>query len=192
MANIRDLEDLNTWLIRNGVDISKWGTGNTKSLADLWNELAVGDIEVRDDPPARVVHVVQIVIRKGNYVLKELEQELGNGERRLRNRLPSEKMKLDENCIDAALRCLKEELDVDSQDVSFVTPTCEQVEQVTADSPSYPGLLTKYTFHTIEAKVRGIPNTDFWRDNAAFGAGDPVKRHYWAWRTVATAIACDD
>ncbi|MCB0175078.1 MAG: NUDIX domain-containing protein [Anaerolineae bacterium] len=186
MPDIYNQKDLEKWLVRNGIDTSQWGISGTKSVTNLWDELVNGDIQLLDDPPRRSVHVVEVKIRKGHYVLQELEQEFGNGERRVRNRLPSEKMKPSENCMIAAVRCLKEEIGVDEKDVSFIDPNCEQVRKLTNDSPSYPGLSTKYTFHTVTVEVDGLPDTetDFWRHNAAYAFGDPVKRHHWVWKLM--------
>ncbi len=185
MPDIYNQKDLEKWLVENGIDTSRWGIiRGTKSVANLWDEFVNGDIQLLDDPPRRSVHVVEVRIQKGQYVLQELEQEFGNGERRARNRLPSEKMKPSEDCMIAALRCLKEEIGVEEKDVSFVGPVCEQVRKLINDSPSYPGLSTKYTFHTVTVEVNGLPDTDFWRPNAAYGFGDPVKRHHWAWKPM--------
>ena len=184
MTDFHSLEELKAWLIKNGIDISQWGTGGTKSLANLWDELVNGDIAIQDNPPVRVVGVVKILIRKGDRVLTEVEQELGDGEvgrRRKRWCLPSEKMKPGEKPEDAALRCLKEELGLDEQDVISLKFTHEKVKE--SDSPSYPGLSTQYTFVTIEARVNGLPDTDFWRENTAYQHGDPVYRQHWGWYT---------
>ncbi len=181
MPNVHNLEALKEWLDTNGIDISQWGSGGAKTVANLWEELANGDIRLLDNPPTRIVHVVEVCIQKGNLVLKELKQEFGDGQLRTRNRLPSEKMKPDEDCNDAALRCLREELGVDKKDVTFVTSACTQ-RTMQVESPSYPGLDTQYTFHTITATVNQLPEADFWQDNAANNQGDPIKRHHWGWR----------
>lgn len=179
MPRINSMGELRRWLADNKIDIAGWGTDGTKTVDNLWNELANGEAQLLDAPPLRVVEVVEIFIQNGNRVLKELEQEFGSGERRSRDRLPSEKMKPDERCLTAALRCLAEELDVDEHNVTF-TETDEPVKAL-IDSPSYPGLKTQYTFYRVVARVNGLPDTDFWRDNAAFRRGDPIKRHHWTW-----------
>jgi ADP-ribose pyrophosphatase YjhB (NUDIX family) len=180
----KDAEDLQAWLNERGIDTRSWGTRDNKLVVDLWNEIDKGDAELQDDPLLRLVNVVQVVIRKENLVLLEAEQELGSGRRRYRNRPPSEKMRRGESVVDAALRCLEEELRVDTHLATLDESTCTQVSQV-IDSPSYPGLSTRYTFHTIEATVKGLPTADFWRENSAFDQhGDPVKRHRWVWRPI--------
>lgn len=177
------IKELEKWLARRGIDTSAWGTGDAKSVKNLWYELQEGDIVLQDNPLLRLVHVVQVMIRRQNKILIEAMQEFGDGSRRYRNQPPSEKMKSSESPTDAARRCLWEELGVNETDVAFDQSSYKQV-QAQADSPSYPGLPTQYTFHLIEAVVAGLPSTDFWHDNEARGEGDPVKRHYWVWQPV--------
>jgi hypothetical protein len=172
---------LEDWLHQANIDTSLWGEGNAKTVNHLWIELLEGEAHLQDNPLLRLVDVVQIIIRRGKQILLEMEQELENGQVRFRNQPPSEKIKAAESYKDAALRCLWEELGVVATAVTFHPNTYTQVESET-DSLSYPGLKTRYTFHMIESEVNGLPDEDFWRNNAAFGTGDPVKRHHWTWR----------
>ena len=181
MEETNRIEGLEKWLAQRGIDISDWDTGDAKSVTSLWYELQEGDIVLQDNPLLRVVHVVQVIIRRQDKILIEAMQEFDDGSRRYRNQPPSEKMKASESYTDAALRCLWEELGVGEADVTFDQSSYKQV-QAQADSPSYPGLPTQYTFHLIEAAVAGLPGTDFWHDNENYGEGDPVKRHYWVWQ----------
>ncbi len=180
MTTFRNPEEMAEWLARKNIDASRWGVGGTKSIQNLWDEYVNGEVTFQDNPPMRIVQVVQVLIRRGNYILLEIEQELENSHRRFRNQPPSEKMKAGESTIAAASRCLKEELGLARTDVAFVGSGYERFEAVT-ESPSYPGLPTRYTFHLVEAVARGLPDEEFWRDNFARGQGDPVKRHLWAW-----------
>ena len=181
MKEIDSVDSLRKWLAVRNIDTSEWGTEGAKSVTHLWRELQEGDLVLRDNPPLRVVHVVQIIIRRQNKFLIEATQEFGDGSHRHRNQPPSEKVKAGESYTKAALRCLQEELGINASDVTFDQSSHKEV-QAQADSLSYPGLATEYTFHLIEAAVAGLPDTDFWRDNAAYGEGDPVKRHLWRWR----------
>ena len=181
MNSFHSEKQLEDWLDKANIDTSLWGEGNAKTVGHLWVELLEGEAHLQANPPLRLVDVVQIIIRRGKQILLEMEQELENGQVRFRNQPPSEKIKAGENFTDAALRCLYEELGVVETAVTFHHDSYAKVESET-DSLSYPGLKTRYTFHMIEAKVAGLPDEDFWRDNAAFDAGDPVKRHHWTWR----------
>ncbi|MCB9418945.1 MAG: NUDIX domain-containing protein [Ardenticatenaceae bacterium] len=181
MKVLQSKEQLQEWLDAANIDTALWGEGNAKRVEHLFDELLAGEACLQDNPPLRLVDVVQIIVRRGKQILLEAEQELKNGQIRFRNQPPSEKIKAGESYTDAALRCFREELGVAETAVAFLPHTYTQIESAT-DSLSYPGLKTCYTFHMIEAKVEGLPNEDFWRDNAAFDAGDPVKRHRWTWR----------
>ena len=169
------------WLKDKGIDTSSWGRGPFKSIANLWDEYEAGEVFFEDDPPMRVVHVVQILIQQHNRSLREVEQELSNGERRFRNQPPAEKVKSNETGVDAAQRCLREELGLSSEQIEAMSMANEREEMI-ADSPSYPGLLTRYTIQEIKARVIGLPEDDFWRENKAAAEGDPVSRHLWGWR----------
>jgi hypothetical protein len=169
------------WLEEMGIDLHAWGTGSYKSIINLWEEYKAGDISFADDPPMRVVEVVQIHVQQGDLILFELEQQFNNGKRRFRNQPPAEKIKPGETSVDAAYRCLREELGLERGQVEEINSVDEQDEIVTG-SPSYPGLLTKYRIYEVRAQVSGLPGEDFWRENTAVTEGDPVSRHLWSWR----------
>lgn len=171
---------LYAWLQQQNIDVTQWGRGAAKSLAHLWRELQNGDAVIKTQPTLRIVNVVQVVIRRDDLILLEKAQEFGDGQMRYRNQPPSEKMRIGEDYLAAARRGLLEELGVASDDVAFFQDSYRQRHAV-IESPSYPGLPTQYTFHQIEAAVSTLPATDFWRDNASYVKGDPIKRHHWGW-----------
>ena len=170
--------ELADWLVGVGIEPASWGRGEAKRLADLWMEYQSGEATFRDDPPTRLIEVAEIIIRRGDALLIEVEQEFIDGRRRARLVPPSEKMKPGEAPRTAALRCLREELGLTAEDV-VMEKEADRTEAV-ADSPSYPGLSTCYLFHTFEATADGLPDEDFHRDNTA--PDDPIRRHLWGWR----------
>ena len=174
--------DLAAWLAANGIDTAVWGREGAKTVADLWEELRQGESTLEEDPPQRAVTVVQVTVRREDAELLELAQELRDRQIRARNRPPSEKMKAGEEPRPAALRCLLEELGLATESVDSLSLSAEP-QVIIADSPSYPGLTTRFTIYSAEAEVRGLPATDFWRDNVGAGESDPVVRHLWGWRT---------
>lgn len=176
--NMAKLED---WLIARGIDLSTWGQGSAKSVENLWNELESGEAYLQDNPVMRVLPVTQVIIRKGRDMLIEAEQEFADQRRRIRNYPPSEKMKPGETYEQAAVRCLQEELGLEQDQIEILTAThyCRLKEH---ESLSYPGLWTRYIFHTVEARVRGLPETDFATLEAVENDKDAVRKHYWIWR----------
>lgn len=175
------INELVLWLHLHKIDTSFWGEGNAKGIVHLWEEICSGEVTLLNDPPRRIVNVVQVVIRQERQVLLEAEQVMENGSHRFRNQPPSEKIKPGESYLDAASRCLQEELGVTPEAI-YLLPSSYCVRRELLDSYSYPGLLTEYTFHMVEAEVAGLPKEPFWRGNEAVLAGDPVKRHLWEWR----------
>lgn len=173
-----DAAELPAWLAAAGIDTGDWGQGAAKGIDDLWQEYATGETAFRDDPPTRVVDVAQVIIRRGDRELLELAQEFADGRRRTRLQPPTEKLKQGETPVAAAWRCLDEELGLRDGEVAL-DGTGQLIEEE-ADSPSYPGLPTRYVFHVFEATAETLPDEDFYRDNAA--PDDPIRRHYWGWR----------
>jgi hypothetical protein len=176
-----DIGQLQAWLASRQIKLSQWGSGGTKSLAHLWDEYVNGEVRFEDEPPLRVVQVVQVIIRRGDRILLEVEQEYSDGRRRTRNRPPSEKLKAGESHMEAAQRCLEEELGLGVSEMTFIDAAGNQEVQVTIESPSFPGLTTRYTLYTVEATVTGLPGSDFWLENRSSEEGDPIRRHRWAW-----------
>ena len=176
-------EALRRWLARQQIDASSWGHDGAKRPSDLWEELRSGDCQLQEDPPLRVIKLVEIIIRRGERILMERAQELTDGSRRARDIPPSEKMRPHEDVETAALRGLEEELQVSPSQV-LLEPNTIQRRQRQADSPSFPGLPTQYTIYSIEAMVADLPEAPFWRDNGAFNHGDPVRRQLWAWERL--------
>lgn len=181
-------EALAAWLAANGMDLARWGTGAAKRVRDLWAEIARGESQLQQDPPLRRVAAVVVLVRRGDRVLVETEQVMRDGRTRPRRRPPSEKMKPGEGYRDAAVRCLVEEIGVRPAAVA-VREATHQVTCLTRESASYPGLRTRYVFHTVEARVDGLPSEGFSTREATHAAADPVRRHHWAWAPAASLPA---
>jgi hypothetical protein len=88
-----DPDALAAWLTAGGVPLADWGRGEAKTVGDLWAEVACGETTLGDNPPRRTVSVVQVLIRRGERALTEIEQEMADGRRRARGWPPSEKLK---------------------------------------------------------------------------------------------------
>ncbi|MDX1664289.1 MAG: NUDIX domain-containing protein [Candidatus Promineifilaceae bacterium] len=178
--NFESPKHLRRWLEAQEIDLEVWGRGEHKRVEHLWREIMRGESVLEDAPPMRLVEVVQVIVRRGNEILLEAEQEMRGGGRRVRNRPPAEKMRADEAPLAAALRCLVEELEVQPGDVTLLPDTHRKVVNE-RDGRSYPGLLTRYTLHIVEADVVGLPDHPFSTAEKAKGPGEPICRHFWVW-----------
>lgn len=171
-------DELAAWLAEADIDTAGWGLGRTKTLDDLWSEYVSGESGFTADPPSRLVEVAQLIIRREGAILLEVEQSFSDGRQRVRLHPPSEKLLRGETPHAAARRCLSEELGLTTADGVLIGEREPSVE--VADSPSYPGLPTRYVFYTFEAAADSLPDGDFYRDNNA--PDDPIRRHLWGWR----------
>jgi ADP-ribose pyrophosphatase YjhB (NUDIX family) len=180
MLTFEGIAELKAWLKAKGIDTTLWGSGQAKSVENLWAELVAGESQIQDDPPLRLVRMVTIMIRDGDKILVEAAQEFGENQQRYRGWPPAEKIKPGESPAEAALRCLHEELQVASNQVEILSWTF-QPELAHHESPSYPGLLTNYLRYEVEAKVDGLPGEPFWTSETARDDGDPVRNHHWLW-----------
>jgi hypothetical protein len=183
MLTFKSTADLKAWLDSKGIDTSCWGTGGAKSVENLWAEIIEGESQIQDEPPLRLVRMVKVIIRNGKRILVEAEQEFGENQQRYRGWPPAEKIKPGENQVEAALRCLQEELQVTPSRVEILSSTSEP-EQVHQESPSYPGLRTLYGRYEVEVKVASLPHKPFSTIEATHNDGDPVKNHHWLWKTI--------
>ena len=185
---MQTISELTAWLEQAGVDLTLWGKDGAKTAVHLHRELEEGDCQLFDNPPRRVVRVVELIITREGMQLMEVAQEMANGRLRHRNLPPAEKMKTGETVEAAAIRCAEEEL---GTTVSIIGNSHPQKETERL-SPSYPGLLSHYTVHSVKTAVFNLPDHDFWRDNGSFTDGDPVRRHQWGWRKIIDATAVAD
>ena len=160
--------------------MSAWGSGEAKGIDALWNEILDGESSIEDRPFLRVVEVVQLVIRSGDRILLEAEQQLKDGRIRTRFILPSEKKRKDETYIQTAARGLQEEMQKSHKEIEFQESSYRQAQEL-KDSVSYPGLATKFKYHIVEAKISGLPENDFWT-NEVGERHEQVTRHHWVWR----------
>lgn len=190
MANLTDfalldsLDDLSALLEAGGVDTSRWGNGHAKAVGDLWAEIVAGESRIRTQPLQRVVlGAVNVLIRRGEHVLIETRQVFASGLTRQRHLPPAEKMQPGEHPIDTVVRCLYEELGLGHDAIAIVATSYPHRREVCL-SPSYPGLSTAYTFYTVEARVRGLPDHDFATYEYSSDGQAWIMRHDWTWRRV--------
>lgn len=193
--------------------LNLWGTApGTKRVSNLWIELMEGEILLEDcNPPKRTVHVASVKIKnEAGQLLVEAHQEMADGTIRLRNRPLSEKMRPGENVEDACFRGIFEELGCQlgaKNRVKILSDSYRRQEEE-RESLSYPGLLTSYVIHSIEATIDNLPEIEFCtveneisgascskkgyagpsvaRDSKASCFAGGVKKHFWRWVSQAS------
>lgn len=183
MTDIKNAGELNTWLVEHGIDTSCWGMGVAKSVEDLWTEIVNGESVLESSPLLRVVHVVNVVIRNGNKILIEGEQQFRGNQNRYRGIPLSEKMKPGETPIGTTLRGIEEELRVEPERVTVLNSGTEP-QTTLRESPSFPGLRSKYNVHTVEVQIESLPDQTFWTDELPENSSDPIRRHQWQWKVA--------
>ncbi len=176
MPRLANMDELRSWLDAHGIDRAHWGQGHAKSIEDLWIELQEGESALQDEPPMRLTRLVQVLIRSEGRTLVEARQTLRDERERPRCMPPSEKLKLDEDPLAAACRCLREELGVEPAEVRLLG----QATREARESISYPGLQTRYTIYSAEARVNGLPERPFSTLEMSSSV-DLVRNHHWIW-----------
>lgn len=174
-------EELAAWLQHHQIDTRHWGTGNAKSVADLWREVQAGESHFEDGHALRRVHVASLVVIQDDKQLIEALQVFHDGRKRVSDRAPSEKLKLGETAQAAARRCLWEEIGCSEENV-VSPPILIRTEEQLLDSPSYPGLTSRFKLHLVRCAVRGLPAEEFVTRNRA--QDDPVASLHWRWEPL--------
>ena len=119
---IWSLKNLEKFLTENGVDISKWGTGEAKTVQHLLKELIKKECEINvvDGKVVRKVSALSINVLYKNEVLKEEYQRFKDGRIRRRRMDCSVAEKITEDEVSdintAAKRAIKEELQISISD----------------------------------------------------------------------------
>ncbi len=152
-------EELADVLAVHGVPFGSWGTGEAKTLDHLLKEIEQHDsvLSVDGGVLKRVIHVAWIDVYYVHHgvilKLKEDYQEFNDGRKRNRNLSSSlgEKMKVGEDPVLATIRALKEELSVHVEPANIRQMPAPPVK--TEQSPSFPGMMTQYTFCKFEVAL---------------------------------------
>ena len=147
-----DLENLKELLNGYNIPIELWGTGKSKTINNLLDELDNDEcsLEEKDNKLTRYIEFVGIKIYytkdDERFILKEDRQEFNDGRIRRRD-MPSsvsEKMVFGEDPIVASIRGIREELGVKIEAHQL---TKRSNLNYNGGSLSYPGLDTKYKGH---------------------------------------------
>jgi len=155
-------DDLMQYLSDNNVDVSKWGEGTARSVAEFSEELVKGESALLKQDNGRIVRVVDIVVlqikkttEEGTFVLREIEEKVGEKASAL-DRLPAAKRRADEHPFASARRMISKYLHMDNNTVT-IDPDDVKVSQEEQESTSYPGLLSVYRKRYMTAVVHDLP-----------------------------------
>lgn len=149
----QSVEELENYLRKFSIPISSWGTGKSKELRDLYEELVNDECKLIESGESlhRIIEFVGVEVfykddEGGIYHLVEDRQEFSDGRVRKRKMLSSvsEKMKFGESPSVAGVRGIKEELNIV---VSASQLSNHRDIQFNGSSMSYPGLIAKYKGH---------------------------------------------
>merc|ERR1719277_570125 len=154
-------EELIQYLTENNVDLSKWGEGTARSVAEFSEELVKGESALLNQS-GRIVRVVDIVVLKLvrkqdgiEQLLREVEEKVSSKASPL-DRLPATKRRADEHPFAAARRMISKHLHMDNNTVTL-DPDDVKVSQEEQESTSYPGLLSVYRKRYMTAVVHELP-----------------------------------
>jgi hypothetical protein len=151
-----NLTDLKTKLDEYGIDTTRFGRGNAKTLEHLLAEVESGESELAERCGKIVRHLAVLNISiftdvGGRRCLVEDRQEFADGRvrRRKLSSSVSEKLHKGESPLDSIGRALEEELRI--RNFSILSPLTESSE--TSESPSFPGLLSEYLIYKIDVLI---------------------------------------
>jgi len=150
-------DELSKYFTTNKVDISKFGTGQAKTLKDISAELIKGESSLMQDAEGGVLRIVDVVVIKlihsvTGSILVQTEQTYPDGAKVNLKRLPGAKRRPDENQFLTARRILKRQLKVEENHVTL-DDLGVQVAEEEKDSLAYPGLRTVYRKRIITATL---------------------------------------
>lgn len=175
-------EDLAAWLCAHGVQTTGWGEGKAKGVSHLFHEIEKEEstLQLLGEKVFRCLSVVKVVVRppgRMNHYLVCYGQTMDDGRQRDRNQLPSEKQFAHEVAPSACVRCLLEELGsvVVPSMINLLDDSLISWDEL-IESPSYPGLTTRYVLNQMSAVVTDLPKGQFETTEG------PMKRHKWEWR----------
>jgi len=141
--------------------VKLYGQGEAKTIEHLLEEIESGEclIQWQAYHPVRVINVVvaNVFTLDAKQYLIEEKQVFSDGRVRQRQekdgspkRGISEKMQPKEVSQDAVLRAVEEELGIDPD---YVRTACLGMNAEESESPSYPGLLTRYVRHKYDVFI---------------------------------------
>jgi len=150
-------EALRRYLTNCGVDTSRFGGPNAKTLKEVAAELVRGESTLSEDSSGKVLRCVDVVVvmivrNDGSELLVQSEHISSHGAKSTLNRLPGAKRRPDENQFLCARRIIRRQLEIDDNRVDLDRDV--QVIEQEEDSTAYPGLQTVCRKRLIRGVMR--------------------------------------
>lgn len=134
--------------------VEKYGQGKAKTIEHLLKEVESGEAQIiwENSKPIREIRIaaIEIVSEDGECLFEE-KQVFSDGRVRERGIWGiSEKLKLGEDPREGAIRAMREELGIE---IHFIQS--DSADEKESESPSYPGLMTRYVINHFTTKING-------------------------------------
>lgn len=151
----RNTIELQALLNRYHIATDRWGSGSAKTLRHLMTEVETGETLLRETATGLLretaILYVEVLYEQDGHRLRLIEhsQEFADGRVRRRDYLPAslaekttvERTRSLASLTDEARRAVREELGLEVAEQRFVYL---QQDETLEDSPSYPGLLSRF------------------------------------------------
>lgn len=173
--------------LREFLPLHLYGKGDAKTVEDLDKEISEGETEIIWEP-VRVVRVarLKVVYSDGekDFEIYENRQVFADGRVRRRNiEGLCEKLKVNEQPNDGALRCLREELGLSDEAIKACKIThIATNNSLECESLSYPGLKSRYRFYEYIVVFPG----KYWKPEFVEETKDGAK-YYYCWMEVSNS-----
>jgi len=165
-------DEIREKLIKHGINTALYGKEKTKSFEQVANEVQRGESYLMEsnDKVLRVVESVIVrVIEPRGKVLVETKQVLPDGSAKKVEQLPSCQRKLGDNVWRTAQRLLETGPKFANENVRIKVGQ-DQLEEKEMENDAYPGLLSVYRKHYVDAVFGGKA------EDEDSGVQDPVAR----------------
>lgn len=180
------IEALKEKLFDAQIPLIKWGLGGAKSVDQLLKEIHEGEANLVIGADGKLIREIIVGCADvyfnsdagSRYYLEEVSQVFKDGRSRTRNLLHSmaEKMRSDEDPVEVMIRGVKEELGIAGDLNLEIGQTREELRA----SPSYPGLLTRYTMHSF---IITLTNQQY--NPEGYVETKPEMTTYFKWKQVS-------
>ncbi len=166
-----------------GIDSANWGSGATKTIEHLQEEIDDGETRVIEEN-GKLIRELRVVsanvyceVLNELHVMVEKEQRFANGGVRQRSDVESvgEKVIASESFPEAILRAMSEEIDVPEDRLQDLDLAFRHEDVKERESGSYPSLMSRYVMGFYDIKMP----TDLYRETYEEVQDDKITIFGW-------------